>query len=176
MTDLDPVEVSNLDIYGSAPLEWSRARALLSDTKGPEVTHFLSTVGPDGRPHIAGIGALWFDGDLYVVSGERTRKSKNIAANPACAVAVRLPGMDVTLEGTAARVMDAQTLERLAAEYRRVGWPAQVDPEARAFTAPYSAPSAGPPPWQVHRFTFDTAFAVASAEPHGATRWRFARS
>src|SRR5262245_17921694 len=112
MTDLDPVEVTNLDIYGSAPLEWSRAKALLSDTKGPEVTHFLSTVEPDGRPHIAGVGALWFDGDLYVVSGERTRKSKNIAANPACAIAVRLPGMDVTLEGTAARVMDVQTLER----------------------------------------------------------------
>jgi hypothetical protein len=43
MPDLDPVEVTNLDILdGSAPLEWSRARALLSDTPGPEVTHFLS--------------------------------------------------------------------------------------------------------------------------------------
>jgi hypothetical protein len=41
------------------------------------------------------------------------------------------------------------------------------------FIAPYSAPSAGPPPWHVYEFTITTAFAVASAEPHGATRWDF---
>jgi hypothetical protein len=43
-----------------------------------------------------------------------------------------------------------------------------------AFTAPFSAPSAGPPPWQLYRLTPHTAVAVASAEPHGATRWEFA--
>ncbi len=40
-------------------------------------------------------------------------------------------------------------------------------------TARYSAPSAGPPPWQVFRLRFDTVFGVATAEPNGATRWRF---
>ncbi len=175
MTDIEPVEVTNLDIYGSAPLDWSRARALLANQGGAEVTHFLSTTRPDGRPHVTGVGALWSEGDLFIVSGDRTRKSKNLAANPACSIAVRLPGMDVILEGTASRVTDPQTLERAAALYRQVGWPAEVDAAAQAFTAPYSAPSAGPPPWQLYRFVFHTAFAVASAEPHGATRWRFAR-
>ena len=66
-----------------------------------------------------------------------------------------------------------QTLETLAAHYRDGGWPAEV--EGDAFTAPYSAPSAGPPPWHLYRLTCHTAFAVATAEPHGATRWRFAR-
>jgi len=47
--------------------------------------------------------------------------------------------------------------------------------EGDAFTAPYSAPSAGPPPWHLYRFTFHTAFGVASEEPRGATRWRFDR-
>jgi hypothetical protein len=42
-----------------------------------------------------------------------------------------------------------------------------------AFTAPYSAPSAGPPPCQLYRFTSHTAFGVATAKPDGATRWRF---
>jgi hypothetical protein len=51
--------------------------------------------------------------------------------------------------------------------------PAQV--EGEAFTAPFGAPSAGPPPWHLYRFTFHTAVGVATAEPHGATRWRFAR-
>lgn len=75
------------------------------------------------------------------------------------------------LEGRAERVTDAETLERVAAAYREVGWPAQV--EGDAFTAPYSAPSAGPPPWHVYRFTPHTAFGVAGEKPHGATRWRF---
>ena len=42
-----------------------------------------------------------------------------------------------------------------------------------ALTAPYSAPSAGPPPWNVYVITPTTAFGVATAEPNGATRWRF---
>jgi hypothetical protein len=42
-----------------------------------------------------------------------------------------------------------------------------------AFTAPYSAPSAGPPPWRLFRLEAHTVFGVATAEPHGATRWRF---
>jgi len=33
----------------------------------------------------------------------------------------------VTLEGTAAHVTDAQTLDRVAALYRQLGWPADVD-------------------------------------------------
>lgn len=175
MTDIEPIEISNLDIYGNAPLEWNRARTALANWNGPSVSHFLCTIRPDGRPHVAGVGALWFGGDLYIVSGDGTRKSKNLAANPACSIAVRLPGLDMTLDGAAAPVMDTQTLEQLAALYRQAGWPAEVDAGAQAFSAPFSAPSAGPPPWRLYRFTFHSAVGVASDEPHGATRWRFAR-
>ena len=175
MTDIDPAQVTNLDIYGNAALPWSRAREQLAGQNTPDITHFLSTVRPDGRAHVAGVGALWFDGDLYVVSGEQTRKSKNLAANPACSIAVRMPGIDLILEGTATRTTDLETLERVAARYREGGWPAEVDAAARSFTAPFSAPSAGPPPWQLYRFVFHTVFGVAGAEPYGATRWRFAR-
>jgi len=127
MADIDPIEVSNLDIYGNAPLEWSRAREQLARWHGPDVSHFLCTTRPDGQPHVAGVGATWLDGDLYIVSGDGTRKSKNLAIHPACSIAVRLPGIDVTLEGTAAHVTDAQTLDRVAALYRQLGWPADVD-------------------------------------------------
>src|ERR671935_163499 len=44
----------------------------------------------------------------------------------------------------------------VGALYREQGWPAEV--EGDAFTAPYSAPSAGPPPWYLYRFAFHTAF------------------
>ena len=171
MAEREPSHVKNLDQYGSPSLEWSRVRDALA-APSPTDRFFLGTVGPDGRPHAAGIGALWSDGDFYVVSGPGTRKSRDIVAHPACTLSAALSGIDLVFEGEATRVADAPTLERLAAAYRAQGWPAQVD--GAAFTAPYSAPSAGPPPWHLYRFTFHTAFAVAAAEPNGATRWRFA--
>jgi len=174
MTDRAPVEVTNLDRYGSPALPWSRPHDLLaaSPTRS-DITFFLGTSGRDGRPHAAGIGALWLDGDLYLVSGPATRKSRNLAANPACTISVKLEGIDLILEGEASRVTDQPTLEQAAQLFREGGWPAEV--QGDAFTAPYSAPSAGPPPWHLYRFTFHTAFGVATAEPYGATRWRFDR-
>jgi hypothetical protein len=174
MTDRAPVEVTNLDIYGNPALSWSRPHDLLAASATANVNFFLGTVRPDGRPHAAGVGALWHDGDLYIVSGPETRKSRNLAANPACTISVHLEGIDLVLEGEVHRVTDPPTLERLAQLYREEGgWPAEV--QGDAFTAPYSAPSAGPPPWYLYRFTFHTAFGVGGEEPGGATRWRFER-
>jgi hypothetical protein len=167
-----PVSSTNLDQYGSAPLPWSRARDALATSASDHLTFFIGTVRPDGRPHSAGVGALWVDDTLYFVSGPGTRRARNLAVNPACTVSVRLPGLDLVLEGEAHRVTDSGTLERVAAEYQAAGWPASV--EGDALTAPFTAPSAGPPPWHLHRFVPHTAFGVGSAEPHGATRWDFA--
>jgi len=172
MTDRPPIEVTNLDRYGSPALPWSRPHDMLAaPPPGGGYPCFLGTSQPDGRPHAAAIGARWYDGDLYFTSGTRTRKSRNLAENPACTMAMSLEGIDLVLEGRAARVTDKDTLEALAALYRQDGWPAEVQGEA--FTAPYSAPSAGPPPWELYRFIFHTAFGVATVEPYGATRWRF---
>jgi len=63
-----------------------------------------------------------------------------------------LDGIDLVLEGNAARVLDQPTPERAAGRYRDGGWPAEVDGDA--LTAPLSAPSAGPLPWHLYRFTF----------------------
>jgi hypothetical protein len=174
MTDRDPIETTNLDRYGHAELPWDRARDAVAG-RSPEhgVTHFLGTIRPDGRPHAAGVGGLWLDGDLYFTSGPGTRKSQNLAANPACTISVRVEGIDLVFEGEAARVTDTETLERAAGMYREDGWPCEVAGDA--FTAPFSAPSAGPAPWYLYRLTYDTVFGVATAEPHGATRWRFER-
>ena len=175
MPQRQPTETTNLDGYGNDALAWERVRDRLFATSGPDASFFLSTVRPEGRVHSAGVGAIADGDDLWVVSGPGTRKSRNLAENPACTISVRLEGIDLVLEGEATRVTDRETLERLAARYRDVGWPAEVDGAAEGFTAPYSAPSAGPPPWHLYRFTFHTAFGVTGEEPHGATRWRFAR-
>jgi len=173
MPDTQPTDIKNLDIYGHDPLEWSRALADLDGAPERDIAAFLGTVRPDGRPHSAGIGPAWLDGSVYFTSSPAARKAKDLAANPACTLSLRLPTLDLVLEGDAVRVTDPATLESLAARYREGGWPAEVDGDA--LTAPFSAPSAGPPPWHVYRLAFHTAFAVATTEPHGATRWRFER-
>lgn len=170
---MTPGETRNLDRYGDAELPWSRAEDALAGPPTPELTYFLGTCRPDGTPHAAGIGAQWLAGYLYFTSSPAARKARDLAVNPRCTISVRLPGIDLVLDGDAARVTDPGTLERVAAGYRDGGWPAQV--EGEAFTAPFNAPSAGPPPWHVYRFTFHTVVGVATVEPYGATRWRFPR-
>ena len=69
------MEAKNLDIYGDPPLPWSRALEALEaplDREAPRTT-WLSTVDADGRPHLAGVGALWVDGRFYFTSGPGTR-------------------------------------------------------------------------------------------------------
>jgi pyridoxamine 5'-phosphate oxidase-like protein len=173
MIDREPVETKNLDIYGDAVLPWSRPRDVL-DAIDPtaHITWFLGTAGTNGRPHAAGVGALWYEGELYFTSGDTTKKSRDLAANANASISVSLEGMDLVFEGMVERVTDDSTLRAVVKAYNDSGWPASV--EADAFTAPFSAPSAGPPPWKLYRLAFDKVIGVASAEPHGATLWRFA--
>jgi pyridoxine/pyridoxamine 5'-phosphate oxidase len=120
MTDLQPSRVRNLGTrYGLSELPWSRPYDLLTQhMSGPETPMFLGTVRPDGRPHSAGVGAIWHDDGVYFVSGPGTQKSRNLAANPACTISIRLPGLDLVLNGEAGRVTDTDTLEQVAAIYR----------------------------------------------------------
>jgi hypothetical protein len=172
VTERAPTSVENLDNYGTGPLEWTRARDHLASGPGqPGNICFLTTTRPDGRPHAANVGAIWIDGDMYFTSGPGTQKSKNLAANPAAAFAIKAEGLDLVLNGEASRVTDPAMLETAAAKYRNIGWPVEV--EGDAFTAPFSAPSAGPPPWYLYRFRYDSVVGVGTAEPYGATRWRF---
>ncbi|MFC4909218.1 pyridoxamine 5'-phosphate oxidase family protein [Actinomadura gamaensis] len=169
----EPVEATDLNIYGDGKLSWSLvAEALAAGLPLSETPVFLGTVGPDGRPHSAGIGAVESEGRMYFTSGPGTRKSQRLEANPACTLSARLPGVDLVLEGDAARTTDHAEIARVAALYAAGGWPAEADGDA--ITAPYSAQSAGPGPWHLYRFTVRAAVGVALAEPFGATRWRFA--
>jgi hypothetical protein len=162
----------NLDIYGDAPLPWSRALDQLNEWEsGPGKSTFLATTSPDGRPHVAGIGAFWLEDRFYFTSGAATRKSRNLAANPNCTIALTLPDMDLVVDGTAERVTDEETLERVARIANEGGWPASV--KDGSLTAEYSAPSAGPPPWDLYVMKPTVAVGVAYKEPYGATRWSF---
>jgi pyridoxamine 5'-phosphate oxidase-like protein len=170
------VETKNLDIYGDKMLPWSRARRqLVAVTKGTPRSNrgspWLATTGPGGRTHLTGVGALWVDDRFYFVSGPGTRKSRNVARNPRCAISMSLRDIDIVMEGTARRVTDEKTLRRLARLYVAQGWPVRA--EKKAFMAPYNAPSAGRPPWYLYDLRPEMAFGVATKKPFGATRWTF---
>ena len=161
------------DLYGLPPIPWSNALEALEsgEQSNPNETWFLATTRPDGRPHLAGVGGLWDQGTVYFVSGAGTRKSRNLAQNPDCAISVSLKGIDLVFEGTPQQVTDDATLQRIAKRYGEGGWPAEV--KDGAFTYDYSAPSAGPPPWHLYSMKPTTVYGVLGTEPGGATRWRF---
>ncbi len=85
----------------------------------------------------------------------------------------RLDGMDVVFTGEARRVTDHAELEHVADVYRQHGWPAEV--VGGTLTAPYTAPSGGPPPWHLYRIATTNVVGVGSAaDVTGATKWSFA--
>ena len=169
------MESINLDAE-QPEIPWSRAVAQLDNlqprggSRGP--TCWLTTTRSDGRPHLAGVVGFWADDTLFFVSGPTTSKARNIARDARCSIAISLPDLDLVMDGTAARVTDAQTLNRVAAGFAARGWPLEV--EGAVVTASFAAPTAPAPPWHLHAFTPETALGVATAGTAGATRWRFA--
>ena len=176
------VETKNLaDLYDLPLVDWAAVTAPLDrgvtqapDTGGPDRhTTWLTTINADGSPHVTAVGALWVDGTFWFVTGERTRKGRNVARDPRCSIAVSTRESDLVLEGEAERVTDPQIVASMAERWAAGGWPCRVDETGRALTAEYSAPSAGPPPWFVYRITPRSAVGLSTIEPGGATRWRF---
>jgi PPOX class probable F420-dependent enzyme len=176
------MEASNLaGSYQLPLLDWAHIedglRAELTqapDTGGPNRhTYWLATINADGSPHVNGVGALWADGCFWFQTGQGTRKARNLARDPRCALSIATHEFDLTVEGEATVVTDPATIAGMAARWAAGGWPARVDDTGLALTAEYSAPSAGPPPWYVYRLTPRAATALATVEPGGATRWRF---
>ncbi len=177
----EPTSERNLDGYGAPTIPWEKVRDVLNrripqepGSGGPDRhTCWLATVRPDGRPHVMPLGVLWVDGAFYFTSGAATRKAKNLAQNPHCAITVATHDFDLVLEGDAVKVTDPAKVARVAEACRADGWPASVDESGTSLTADYSAPSAGPSPWDVYEFAPETVYALGTSEPYGATRWRF---
>jgi Pyridoxamine 5'-phosphate oxidase len=173
----DPIGTRNLDGYGAPVIDFTRVVDVFDHgftqapgTGGPgRHTSWLTTIDPDGRPHVMPLGLLTVGRELYFNSGPGTRKSRNIARDPRCVLSVATEPFDLVVEGVAERVTDPATLRTVAETFNAHGWPTSVDGDA--LTAPFSAPAAGPPPWHVYRVVPTTVFALGTAEPYGATRF-----
>jgi hypothetical protein len=106
-------------------------------------------------------------------TGAGTKKSHNLARDPRCSIAVSIRDADVVVEGAAARVTDPTLVARLASAWAAGGWPAEPDATGTGITAPFNAPSQGPPPWFVYRVEPRSATVALGTEPGGLTRFRF---
>jgi len=126
MNKLEPI--AEIDPRFSSPhasaTPWDEARHQLEVAE----IDWLSTVRPDGRPHVTPLISVWVDGSPYFVTGPSERKAKNLEDNPRCVLTTGCneigEGLDIVVEGNAVRVIDGVTLQRVA----------------DAFTAKYSEP------------------------------------
>jgi hypothetical protein len=174
------METINLGVAdGLPPVNWADIAERLEAGTPPALdahnarTTWLSTVNEDGSPHVTAVGALWLDGSFWFQTGAGTRKGRNIVRDRRCSIAVSIRDADVVAEGDAERETDPTMLTRLAEAWAAQGWPAEVDETGAGITAPFNAPSQGPPPWHVFRVKPHSATVVLGTEPGGLTRFRF---
>lgn len=85
----------------ATPRAWSEGRQRLEQAE----VYWLSTVRPDGRPHVTPLLAVWLGGALYFCTGPHERKAKNLDQNPRCVLTTGCnalnEGLDLVVEGDA---------------------------------------------------------------------------
>jgi hypothetical protein len=153
---------------GATPTPWAEAQAQLQEAKA----YWLSTVRPDGRPHVTTIAAVWLDGALHFTTGESERKAKNLAHNPHCAVTTgtdAFEGLDIVIEGEAVRITDEARLRRLAEAYLpKYGRTFVFDVRDGALWIEGSKD-----PGLAFEVRATKAFGFGKGESFSQTRWRF---
>lgn len=148
------------------PIPWTEAVEALERAE----LFWVSTVRPDGRPHVTPLIALWQDDALHFTTGAEERKGRNLAENPAVALTTGTNalhgGTDLVVEGSAVRVTDEAGLHRIAA-----GFLAKYGEEWR-FEVRDGLFHHGPGSALVLRVAPTTVFAFGKA-PYSQTRYRF---
>lgn len=153
-----------------ATIPWDDALTQLA-TGG---TFWLTTVDTDQRPHTRPVFAVVTEGVLFTASSSTAVKTAALRARRPVTLATSTDGLDVIWTGTPTQVTDPSLLGEVVDSYQQTyGWQGGVDDGS--LVAPYAAPTAGPPPYEVfridpiivHSVGTDSAFAGRS------TRWDF---
>jgi Pyridoxamine 5'-phosphate oxidase len=105
---------------GAEPTPWPAGleRVVTADT------FWLSTVRPDGRPHVTPLTAVWHGDAICFSTGPGERKAKNLGQNPACILTTGCSdlaegALDVVLEGVAEQITDDAELRPIAEAFTR---------------------------------------------------------
>jgi hypothetical protein len=113
-------------IGGDGLLPWGWAAERLERAHN----YWVATTTPEGSPHLAAVWGVWIDTTFSFSTGGRSRKARNLAADPRCVVTPERAEESVVVEGVAERVTDRDVLANLLATYRRKygsGFPDPVD-------------------------------------------------
>jgi hypothetical protein len=171
--DMDePVPVTELSAFSSpnaTPLEWSLGRAALTNAE----VYWLTTVRPDGRPHVTPLLGVWIRGAMYFCTGPDERKAKNLAENRHCVLTTghnTLDGLDLVLEGTAETVGDDAELGRVADTYESKYGAHFAAPDGTWSGLGDAIRGAEIP---VYRVAPATAFGFGKGDTYSQTRWVF---
>lgn len=92
---------------GTGLLPWSWAEQQLTASRN----FWLATHWPDGRPHVMPVWAIWHDGYLLFSSSKDSRKARNLANDPRCALTTEDPQNPVVVEGVAELLTERADLE-----------------------------------------------------------------
>jgi uncharacterized pyridoxamine 5'-phosphate oxidase family protein len=155
----------------ATPTPWPEAREELKRAKA----YWLSTVRPDGRPHVTTVAAVWVDDALHFTTGRTERKAKNLAENARCVITTgtnAFEGLDVVVEGEAVLVTDEARLGRLADAYL-----AKYD-QLFVFDVRDGALwiEGSDDPGLAYEIRTVKAFGFAKGDPFSQTRWQFRSS
>jgi len=123
--------VAELNEGFSQPGATARPWAEVAEVLATSEMFWLSTSRRDGRPHVTPLPAVWLDGTLHFCTGDAEQKSKNLASDPRCVLTAGAnqfrSGLDVVVEGTAARVTGQAQLQRLADIWKsKLDWDFEV--------------------------------------------------
>lgn len=162
---VDKQPTTELNTQFSAPdataIAWDDALQHLEDAE----IYWLSTVRPDGRPHVTPVIAAWLDGALYFHTGPTERKAKNLAQNAHCILTTGCnalgQGLDVVVEGPAEEITDRSALQRVAQRF------------AEQYGPPFDFSLEHLQDNLVYRLTPVTAFGFGRTGTYSQTRWRF---
>jgi hypothetical protein len=120
--------------------------------------YWITTVGPDARPHARPVDGVWVEGALCFGGSPQTRWARNLLANPAMSVNLSSEAEAIILEGTAEIVKDPG--HPLAAP--------SLAASRQKYPQYYSADSPFRPCWEAFAWKLE-------GFPRGATRWSFER-
>lgn len=95
---------------GRGLLAWSWAEDRLRRSHD----YWVATVRPEQRPHVMPVWGVWHDERLWFSSSNASRKTRNLAANPWCAIATDDAHEPVVVEGTVEVVRNAAAIEAYA--------------------------------------------------------------
>jgi nitroimidazol reductase NimA-like FMN-containing flavoprotein (pyridoxamine 5'-phosphate oxidase superfamily) len=108
-------------------LSWSWAEQRLKQSHN----YWISTARPDGTPHTMIVWGLWLEGRFYFITGQKSRKARNLAANPRCVICSERAEQAVVVEGVAELVSDRTTRKQFGDLYQK-----KYDWDMRDFSEP----------------------------------------